>query len=190
MEASPRSGLFRPPGALFYLGVVLAVLVGLDASSLQSFGGFMITQLIWWPLAGMWAFRLLGAAVITRLRFGQAEWARWLGVPLVLGAAFAWTRTGGPYDLRLALSRPAMDQAAAEIMAGGSEDRGWIGLWPVEDVERLPGGMRFIVSGCGFIDRCGFAYSTSGSSVDIADPDNGDHYQSLGDNWFAWTWHF
>ena len=183
-----RHWLLRPPGVLFYLGVALAVFEGVWVSSIQSFGGLIGTMLIWWSLAGVWALRLLGAAIVTRLRFGWREWARWLGVPLILGVVYVWTQSGEPYDLRLSWSRSAMDQAAAEIMAGGSTDRDWIGLWPVQDVERLPGGVRFIVSGCGFIDRCGFAYSTSGSSASIADPDDSeDRYEHLDGNWFIWT---
>jgi hypothetical protein len=162
--------VLRPPGILFYIAVALAVFEGVWVSSIQDFGGALLTMLIWGLLAAIWGFRLLGALITSRVHLPVAEWTRWLGVPLVLGVVFVWTQTGEPFEVRLALSRPAMDQAAAEIIAGGSTDRGWIGLWPVEDVERLPGGMRFVISGCGFIDRCGFAYSTSGSSAGLAAP--------------------
>ena len=132
-----RHWLLLPPGVLFYLAVAFAVLQGVWVSSLQSFVGLIGTVVVWFSLAGLWAFRLLGAAIVARLRFSVAEWARWLGVPLILGVVYLWTQTGAPYELRLSLSRPAMDQAAAEIIAGGSIDRDWIGLWPVDSVERL-----------------------------------------------------
>jgi hypothetical protein len=183
-----RHRALRPPGIVFYLAVGLAVLVGIDASSLRSFGGRLLTEMIWWPLAAIWGVRLLGAAYVARLRFRVAEWVRWLGAPLILGAVYVWTQSGdGPFATRLALSRSAMDQAAAEIIAGGSTDRDWIGLWPVLYAERLRGGMRFEVSGCGFIDGCGFAYSTSGSRTDITDPEETDTYEHLDGNWFFWT---
>jgi hypothetical protein len=185
-----RQWLLRPPGVLFFVAVAFAVVEGVWVSSLHDFTGRLLTDVIWGSLAVVWGIRLLAAAVVRRVRFGAVEWARWLAVPLILGLVFAWTLGGGPFALRLAWSRSAMDQAAAEVIAGGSTNREWIGLWPVERVERLPGGMRFIVSGCGFIDRCGFAYSTSGSSLDIADPESGDRYEHLDGNWFEWTEHF
>jgi hypothetical protein len=187
---SRRQRLLRAPGLLFYLGVALAVVEGIKASSLQSFGDSVVTQLIWWPLAAIWGARFLAALTVARLQFSLSEWVRWLGVPLILGLVFVWARSDGPYDLRLALSRQAMDQAAMEIVAGGSTDRGWIGLWPAEDVERIPGGMRFIVSGGGFIDTWGFAYSMSGSRSDITDPESEDSYAQLDGGWFLWTRRF
>lgn len=181
-----RRSLLRPPGTVFYVAVALAVFAAVWVSSLQDFGGALLSEFLWGLLAAIWGVRLLGALVASRARFMVAEWARWLGVPLVLGVVFTWTQSGGPFDLRLALSRAAMDQAATEIVAGGSTAREWIGLWPVENIERLPGGMRFIVSGCGFIDRCGFAYSASGSIADLADPDGENRYEHLEGNWFRW----
>jgi hypothetical protein len=48
--------------------------------------------------------------------------------------------------------------------------------------------VRFIVSGCGFIDRCGFAYSTSGSSSGVIGPDDGEErFEAVDGNWFIWT---
>ena len=135
----------RPPGALFYVAVAFAVFVGVWVSSLQDFGGALLAALIWGLLSVVWGLRLLGALATSRAHMAVTEWARWLGVPLVLGVVFAWVQSGGPFELRLALSRAAMDQAATEIIAGASTNRGWIGLWPVEDLERLPGGIRFIV---------------------------------------------
>ena len=185
-QALSRRSLLRPPGTLFYIAVALAVVVAVWVSSLQDFGGALVTELLWGLLAAIWGVRLLGALITSRARFTAAEWARWLVVPLVFGLVFAWTLTEGPFEARLALSRAAMDRAAAEIIAGGSTHRGWIGLWPVENVERLPGGMRFIVSGCGFIDRCGFAYSTNGTSTGLVDFVSEDRYEHLEGNWFRW----
>jgi hypothetical protein len=181
-----RHWLWRPPGVLFYLAVGSAVVAATWFSSLQDFGGAVITQLLWGLLAAIWGVRLVGTLLTTGVDRSVAVWTRWLAVPLILGAVFAWTRVEGPFDLRLLLSRAAMDEAAIEIIDGGSTERGWIGLWPVQDVERLPGGMRFIVSGCGFIDRCGFAYLTNGSSGPGASVSE-DRYEQLEGNWFMWT---
>ncbi len=140
--------------------------------------------MLWFLLAGVWIVRLVGAAMADRLRFGVGEWIRWLGVPLILGVVFLLTRTSVPFDVRLSMSRDAMNQAAIEIMAGGGTDREWIGLYPVERVERTPNGMRFLVAGGGFIDRWGFAYSTDGPPANV---DGNDSYEHLDGAWWIWT---
>jgi len=66
-----RHWLLRAPGVLFYLGVAFAIFIGVDASSLQSYGGRLMTELIWWPLAGIWGIRFVGAGIVARMRFGQ-----------------------------------------------------------------------------------------------------------------------
>jgi len=185
----PRHWLLRPPGVLFYVAAILTVAFGLWSASVESDGGFLLTLVIWCSLALVWGFRLVGAAIVTRLRFGMAEGARWSGIPL-LGAACLVGTTTAPYDVRLSLSRSAMDQAANEIMAGGSTDRDWIGLWPVKDADWMPHGMRFIVAGCGgFLRQCGFAYASDETMPWIADPDHygEDTYQRLDGHWFVWT---
>jgi hypothetical protein len=179
-----RYWLWRPPGALFYVAVVLAAVMGLWVSSIQSVVGSWGFQAIWIALAGVWFIRVLGAAVVQRLRFGVVEWIRWLAVPAILGVVVAITQASAPFDVRLSLSRAGMDEAAAEVMAGGTTDRQWIGLWPVQDVERIPGGMRFIVMGGGFIDRWGFAYSQTGDRPAIMDGE--DRYERLDGDWWLW----
>lgn len=159
--------------------------MGLWVSSIQSDAGRWGTELVWIALAGVWGVRIVGAALVARLRFRVVEWIRWLAVPAILGVVFAITQSGAPFDVRLSLSRAGMDRTAAEVMAGGATDREWIGLWPVENVERIPGGMRFIVMGGGFIDRWGFAYSDTGDRPPIMDGEDG--YEHLDGNWWIWT---
>jgi hypothetical protein len=179
-----RYWLWRPPGILFFAATAFAVFVGLWVSSIQSFGGLHFTMVLWFSLAGIWVARFTGATLTARLRFSLAEWVRWLAVPVILGSVFLLTRTSVPFDVRLSLSRGAMDQAAAEIMAGGSTDRDWIGLYAVERVEQIPNGMRFVVAGGGFIDGWGFAYSTDGAPANV---DGNDDYEHLDGNWWIWT---
>lgn len=143
----------------------------------------MLAYAAWAFVALVWLIRFLGAAWSKRLPFPATHWVRWLVIPVAMGLVFLWTRTDGPSGVRLALSRGAMDQAAAEVMAGGSTDRAWIGLYPVEHVERIGNGMRFLISGSGFIDQVGMAYSTDGEPHGI---DGTDEYRPIGGGW--WTW--
>jgi hypothetical protein len=140
-------------------------------------------QLAWFLLAAIWLIRFIGAAWTKRLRSPVLHWIRWMTIPFVLGAVFLLTQTTVPSDVRLSLSREAMDQAATEVMGGGSTDRSWIGLYPAERVERIANGMRFIIPGSGFIDQVGLAYSTDDFP---AGTDGTDEYSPLGGGW--WTW--
>jgi hypothetical protein len=107
----------------------------------------------------------------------------WLAIPLAFAVAVRLTETSIPSHVRLALSRGAMDQAAAEVVAGGSTDRGWIGLYPAEHVERTANGMRFLIPGAGFIDEVGMAWSASGEPAGV---EGTDEYQPLEGGWWRW----
>jgi hypothetical protein len=178
-----RRWLWSPPGVLFFLGTAVAILAALDANSLGSWTRSLMAQFFWYVVAGIWVTRFLGTAWTRRLRFPIGHWVRWLAVPAILGFVLVLTRLDVPFDVRLSLSRGAMDQAAAEVMAGGTTDRTWIGLYPVERVERTPTGMRFLIMGSGFIDHIGLAYSTAGEPVNV---DGNDLYGKLDGGW--WTW--
>ncbi len=180
-----RSWMWLPPGVVFYATVAFAVIEGLWVSSIQSLVGFGFTVMLWFSLAGIWIARIVGAALATRLRFGLAESVRWLMAPVILAMVYLIMQSGLPFDARLSLSRAGMDQAAAEVMAGGTTDRDWIGLWAVEDVDRIPGGMRFIVMSGGLIDHWGFAYSETGGRPAIMAGE--DSYSHLDGNWWIWT---
>lgn len=112
------------------------------------------------------------------------HWLRWLAIPVVFFVGFRLTETSIPFDVRLSLSRGAMDQGAAEVIAGGTTDRGWIGLYPAERVERTANGMRFLFPNAGFIDRIGLAYSTDGPPAGV---DGTDEYAWLVGGWWRWV---
>lgn len=178
---------WEPPGIIFHCATALAVLAAFDANSRGAFLMAASTQMAWFLLAGIWLVRFVGAASTKRLRLPVLHWIRWMAVPLVLGVAFLLTQTSVPSDVRFSVSRGAMNQAAAEVMAGGSTNRSWIGLYPAERVERIANGMRFIVAGSGFIDQVGFAYSTDAHP---AGTDGIDKYEPLGDGWWTWVERF
>lgn len=180
-------GIFGPPGILFYLATMAAIVIAVDANSRGAFTMAMLALGVWALVAFGWLIRFLGAAWSKRLRLPATHWLRWLVIPVAMGLVFLWTQTDGPSSARLALSRGAMDQAAVEVMAGGSVDRAWIGLYPVQQVERIGNGMRFLIADSGFIDRVGLAYSTDTRPGGI---DGTDEYEAIGGGWWSWVQRF
>jgi hypothetical protein len=172
-----------PPGIALWAGTVVAILLALDANSLQSFSIAVLALTLSTVVAGIWLIRFVISVWTTGLRMRIARWIRWLAIPLAFAIAVGLTRTSIPSDVRFALGRGAMDQAAAEIVAGGSTDRGWIGLYPAEHVERTANGMRFLIPGAGFIDQVGMAWSATGEPAGV---DGTDEYHALEGGW--WTW--
>jgi hypothetical protein len=153
-------------------------------SSIRSEIGQVATAVVWISVACIWVVRVVGAAR-ERLRFSPVERIRWLAIPAIFGVFGLVIWSGAPFDVRLSLSRAGMDQAAAEVIAGATTERQWIGLWAVEDVERIPGGMRFVVGSGDSSERWGFAYSETSGRPAIMDGDDG--YEDLDGGWWIWT---
>jgi hypothetical protein len=180
-----------PPGGLFYLATAVAILIALDANSRDSLWMLLITAILWLGLAASWFARFLFAAHRTGLRLPAALWVRWLAIPLVLVLVLAVTRTGVVKDARLAMSRGAMDSMASDVMAGGSTQRGWMGLYDVGDVQRTANGVRFVVDDSG-LSRWGFAYASDGQPDFIPDADEegglwtGPTFESAEGGWWRW----
>lgn len=182
-----------PPGVLFWLAVALAIVLGLDTNSRASFGELLWVAPIWLALAAFWLFRFGWWLWAHRAQERLRSFAAWLLVPAAMALVFVMTRFDVPFHLRLALSRGAMDQAAAEVLGGGATDRAWIGLYPVSNVERLPNGMRFVITD-DLLGRLGFAYASDGAPADPGEgtsDDSGlwccDQYESIGGGWYLWT---
>jgi len=161
----PRPGAVRklagPPGVLFYLVIIGAILLAIDANTRQSLWLLLLAVPIWLGLAGLWGVRFLMAIRETRARMSAAHWARWLAIPLALGLVFAVTRTDVLFQGRFDLSRGALDEMARDIEAGGSLERGWVGLYDVGTAERTDNGFWFVIDDSG-LGRWGLAYSPDG----------------------------
>jgi hypothetical protein len=160
--------LAGPPGALFYLVVIVAILVAVDASTRKSLGMLLVGAPLWLVIAGVWFVRFVVALWDTRARMPVVQWARWLAIPLVLGLVFAAARTDALFRARFDLSRGALDAMAQEIEAGGSLERGWVGLYGVGRVERTGNGFWFVIDDSG-LSRWGLAYSREGEPKESED---------------------
>jgi hypothetical protein len=153
--------LAGPPGVLFYVVTIGVIVLAIDTNTRQSLGLLLLSVPIWLGLAGVWGVRFLMALRETRARMGAAHWARWLGIPLALGLVFALTRTDILIQGRFDLSRGALDEMARDIGAGGSLQRGWVGLYDVGTAERTDNGFWFVIDDSG-LGRWGLAYAPDG----------------------------
>jgi len=98
--------------------------------------------------------------------------------------AIAIVFSGGALWARYMLSRPAMNDLAADVIAGkrSATSVSRVGLYRVDRVERIPDGMRFLVRGTGFLDSHGFAYSPRSRPAAIGE----DFYKHLDGPWYVW----
>ncbi len=106
-------------------------------------------------------------------------------VSLVAGLVVVFVSAGTmPLELRFRLSEAAMVEAARDLLAGRRDpaEIERIGLWKVDDVETIPGGIRFLVEGAGLFDQTGFLYVTNGLP-----PPDAKYYES---GWYTWSTDF
>lgn len=182
---------FGPPGVRFYVATLAAVLLALDATTSRSLDTFIIAAPIWLVIGIVWLLRFVPAASRARLRLPRPDWARWLVIPVLMGSVFAGSLTDLLYDARLTLSREALDTMAADVLAGGSTNRGWVGLYDVGTVDLTENGLRFVVDDS-TLSRWGFAFAAAGEPVFIDDTDEeaglwtGAWFASVGDGWWRW----
>ena len=162
------------------LGIALIVL---EASSRGSWIMFFLGGIVGVVLLGVWLFRLLPTLVHRQLRLTLREWAQWVGLPAFIVATHYAFLSPFPFEARLTASRPGMDEAAARITADADAAPGWIGLFPVDRIDRYDNGFRFLIWGSGFLDPVGFAYASEREPPIVGE----DRYEPIGDGWWHWT---
>jgi hypothetical protein len=137
------------------------------------------------------------------LRFVVGVWARvpfcrkpprvaaWLVTPALYILAIALSLTTAPMYLRAWLSRPFMDRFARQCLAlppaSPLPQPAWIGLYPVSNVERAYGGIRFWLPTGGICCNVEVAYSPGQRLT----KSSGDHEftRPAGDWYFTgWDW--
>jgi hypothetical protein len=179
-----------PPRVLFGVATTLAILMALDANSRQALVMLLIAAPLWLIVAATWLVGFLVVARRTRLRMSVADWARWVVIPVAMGLVFLLTRSHMLFDARLSLSRPALDEMAADVMAVGPTDRGWVGLYDVGTVEPTANGVRFVVDDSALY-RFGLAYARDGEP-ELTEANYSPLWSStglkpLGGGWWLWT---
>lgn len=140
-------------------------------------GGVLVFAVIAWAIAVVWAVVRGQASVLRR----PLTWA----APVALLIAVAMEITSAPMQIRYTTNKSEMNAAVKAVAADPSSaakiDR--IGNLRVEEVQRIPGGMRFLVKDSGWLDPAGFAYSADGEPRSYGE----DLYEPLSDGWWVWT---
>ena len=192
-----------PPGIIMHSAAMGAMIVTLAAVSVP--GGFLLITLAailaWLAAGGTWLVRLLVFGYMSLrapLPLSSAH-LRWLVFPVLFALAILLVQSSIPANAAFWISRPAMDRWAAQVLkatpatqasfspaATVSPMRGWVGLYPIGSAQRMTTGFRFSISGAGFIDEEGYAYSTSPLPLSSGS----DRYTHIAGCWYRWHWHF
>jgi hypothetical protein len=174
---------WAPPNRWIYALAVGIAMIVLEASSRGSWVMFILGEMVGMGLLAVWLYRLLPTLIHRRLRLPLRDWLLWIGLPTIVIATHYAFLSPFPFEARLGASRPGMNQAAARIMVDADAAPGWIGLYPVDRIDRYETGFRFLIWGSGFLDPVGFAYASEGEPPIVGE----DRYEPIGDGWWHWT---
>lgn len=173
-----------------WIAAALAAVWGIWVLIASSAGGSLFGYIAYF--AGGLAFVLFSAItlVVLLIRGVRPRTTWWRVVPLpfsipllVLGFTFVAMRTDSVSQARFALSRPALEAAAAEVRSGAHPSPpGWIGLYRVRETDKVDGAVRFIVGDSG-LDDFGLVYSPSGRPPAIGE----DTYEHIDGPWWSWV---
>ncbi|MFI6927210.1 hypothetical protein ACIBIZ_45255 [Nonomuraea spiralis] len=166
--------LTRQPLALSFSGAVgLASLLTLFEASTPGLSFWVLGLALYWlVLAVAWAW-LSG-------RWAGSSW-RFVPLALVVGTVLL-VAVDAPLHARFALSEPSMERYARSVRSDHAGHRWW-GLYRVDEVEKIHGGARFMVTSLTLDWKSyGFAYSPGRAP----DPAEG-RYEHFTGPWYIWT---
>lgn len=126
-----------PPGILFNGAAVAAFAVALWRGSERTgdLGSILVVALAWFFVLLAWLFRFTGGmAAGTVMGPRRRAPFRWALAPSLFAIAAALVFGGYAFEARFLVSRPALEHAATEALAGRPPAAGWIGLYPVRRV--------------------------------------------------------
>lgn len=149
--------------------IALSLLTIASTSAPGWYFNFALCVFAGWIILGLcWFVRQVGSWTVM-VRHGtpptaEPTLARWATAPLIAGLSILVGYSGLPETAALWLSRPAMDRLAAERLRTGAAlpTRAWVGLFPAESIQVVPGGVRFLIRGTGVLGREGYAYYENG----------------------------
>ncbi|MBT2233847.1 hypothetical protein [Nonomuraea sp. NEAU-A123] len=182
--------LIGPPGWVLHSLVALAGLIILNDYSLPGGGGFiglllglaiaLCTVIVWTARFGVGLLRSDGRPRLRR------HWPRWLTAPIMGVAVIGLVYFDVPSTARFALSESSLEDFARTVASQAEETEigdTWVGLYPLTSIEPNEGGARFLVSGTGFLDQYGFAWSPKGP------PPEESHtgYTHMDGPWYLWV---
>ncbi len=185
--------LIGPPGWVLHSLVALAGLIILSNYSLPG-GGDFIRLLLALSIA-------LGTTIVWTARFGvgllrsdgrprlRERWLRWVTAPIMGVAVIGLTYFDVPSTARFALSESSLEDFARTVAAQPEDAEigdTWVGLYPLTEIEPNEGGARFLVSGTGFLDHYGFAWSPKGPPPE----ESHTRYTHMDGPWYLWVSRF
>lgn len=183
--------LVGPPNwPLHALGIGAGLLqVAANAAPLGYVKLCFVSVLVWMVLLPSWI--VLGMSCSSwgwKQRDGTkldlSNRVRWLIVPACFVVSFGLSMTSIPMRWAFCFSHPSMNSYAQTVIANPATKHGpkWVGLFRAERIEVTRWGMRFIVSGSGFMDRGGFEFVDNES----ADGRPLGKRIRLGGGWYSW----
>jgi hypothetical protein len=138
-------------------------------------------------LLGWWLLRFAVAAVVARRNPGIlfAHAIAWAVIPVAVAAATVVGNTLVPLRGRVWLSSRALVKSAADLEGIPADDLRTrprrVGLFWVQEFQRVDSELRFITTECGLVDTCGLVYSPAGAPAHRGE----DSFSHLFDGW----WH-
>ena len=177
----------RAPGRWSLAAVAfLFVLTWIDVSPPFPYRGPSIVLIVVWVgFALFWVGKLIAELFQLRFRIPIRTWPRWLHFPLMVSLMVLAIWANAPLRLGFALSRPAMDRVAREVIAGKRDPSTihWVGIYPINGVSTY--GDRYVdfeIPWTDFQER--FVYDTSQSTTCN---EWNSCTASFGGHWFAET---
>ncbi|WP_424527901.1 hypothetical protein ACOZ38_00625 [Sphaerisporangium viridialbum] len=179
------------PGALL-LGAT-AVTGSLTLYAFSAPGGYFLEMVAamaaTYVLGIVWIPRFVVAALRRDGRPGlRRHWARWIAVPIAGALVAGLVVLDMPFRARFAFSEPHFTRLAQAVASGtepGLRDSRWVGLFPVDNVQRLGGGILFDIEGTGFLDGYGIAWSPKGEPGPGEDGYDRVRYEHLEGPWYT-----
>jgi hypothetical protein len=181
--------LIGPPGKVLLPLVALPALVMLYDSSMPGGGPFELvllgmglaygTMIVWVARFVVALFRSDGRAMLRR------HWMRWTAAPVMAVAVIGLVSADLPFEARFALSESGLESLARTVASSpASTDHPdqWAGLYSLTSIDRTEDGARFLISGTGFLNRYGFAWSPKGRPAAESNTD----YTHIQGPWYIW----
>jgi hypothetical protein len=181
--------LMGPPGWVLIPLIALVGLIVLNDRSMPGGGPFELIILglaLALGTAVVWIPRFVVALLRSDRRPGlRKHWIRWAAGPLMAVAVVGLVHFDLPFTARFALSEASLERFAQTVASGPESAKygdQWVGLYPLTSVQRIEGGARFLVSGTGFLDHYGFAWSPKGMPAD----ETHTGYTHIEGPWYVW----
>ncbi|MEU8401600.1 hypothetical protein AB0C28_40965 [Nonomuraea sp. NPDC048892] len=186
--AETAPGTWRPGRAAAIVPTVVAALATLWATSVPGWDLLWLGLIanVWFCIGLVWLVTLVRMLLRRQSSaWFRGEWPVWSVPPLIVVLVCGLIYVNAPLEARFALSRSALDDRARAVSHGTPLPVDtWVGLFPVEWAERIPGGARFAIDGAGFLSTTGFAWSPEGEPPES---EGENLYQHWHGPWYLWS---